>query len=475
MIVIPIILFISALSIIGAVLERFDTGKKTHGKLAIFLSITDDNSQLFSKLIDKIEANPGLIKDKNSIKEFERKLDLKKYKAGLVIKKAEKILFMSEGYNIPKLLKILPKYNDYNDKEPIEIGKKLYTIKMCQFLHPDHIPGMIYLISDISDIIKQLLYFLIIIAVVLLLSLFITNGALTLLVSRSILKPLKVLKDAALRISSGDLDFKVNPCSRDELGELAVTFEEMRQRLQELINTQLQYEQNRKELISGISHDLKTPVTAIKAYIEGIIDGVANSPQKLNKYINTIKVKTDHLQHMIDELFLFSKLDLGKMPFNFEQIDLIKYLKDILTEMTFDLNEKGITLLVSFNCDGPVMVKADRDKLRRILINIIENSLKYMDDSKETKKITVDLERKEETVSVVVSDNGLGIEKEDLPFIFDRFFRADQARNSESGGSGLGLAMVKLIIEEHQGNVWAKSEYGKGTIIGFSLKVINLS
>ncbi len=471
MVVIPIILFIMAFSLIGAILERFDDGEKLHGKLSILMTITDDNTEIFSKLIGRIEADPGLIQDRNSLKKLEDELDLDKNKAGLIVKKAGKTLYTSQGFNKSEFLKILPKYKDYSiNPEPIEIGEKLYTLKMYLFLYPDNVPGMIYLISDVSEIVKQLMFFLIIIIVVLLLSLVLTNGALTWVVSKGILKPLGLLKDAAQRISAGDLDFKIEPRSRDELGELATIFEEMRRRLRESINAQLQYEKNRKELISGISHDLKTPVTAIKGYIEGIIDGVANSPQKIDKYIKTINVKVNHLDRMIDELFLFSKLDLGKIPFNFEQVDLKHFLIDFLEELAFELNERRIKLFTSINCNVPVVIKADRDKLRRVLINILENSIKYMDDSKKSKEITVKLVLEEAFVSILISDNGLGIKAKDLPFIFERFFRADQARNTETGGSGLGLATVKLIIEEHQGKIWAESEYGKGTTIGFSLR-----
>jgi histidine kinase len=472
MIIIPIVLLVLTLTSIGAFLEGLNRNERTHGKIGLFFTITDNNDGLFSKIIEEVKVNPGVTNSQKSLADLAEKINLRSNKAGLIVRKGEKIFYATKGYDRREFYQILPQYSGYsNQSDTYEIGENVYTLKIYGFLFPDNIPGMIYLISDVSKTVKTMFSFLIIIPVALLLSIAVTNGLLTLIVSRSILKPLHLLKEAAQRISSGDLNFKIIPSSRDELGELAVAFEQMRRRLQESLNTQLEYEKNRKELISGITHDLKTPITAIKGYIEGIIDGVANSPQKVDKYIRTIRTKANHLDRMIDDLFLFSKLDLGKLPFNFETVNLKQFLIDILEELNFDLSQKGIRLISSINCKGPVLAKADRDKLRRVLVNIIENSVKYMDDSKPTKEIAVNLEQKDDrTVSIMIKDNGLGINKENLPFIFERFYRTDQDRNSETGGSGLGLAIVKLIIEEHQGIIWAESKLGQGTTIGFCLK-----
>ena len=169
-----------------------------------------------------------------------------------------------------------------------------------------------------------------------------TNGVLTYFVSRSIIRPLRALKRAAEEIKEGNLDFEIVPHSDDEIGELSTAFEEMRRKLKKSVEVQLQYEENRKELISNISHDLKTPVTAIKGYVEGIMDGVSNSPDKLDQYIRTIYNKAADMDRLIDELFLFSKLDLGKVPFQFEKVDLGQYVLDCAQELQFDMEKKGV-------------------------------------------------------------------------------------------------------------------------------------
>ncbi|HOJ76708.1 MAG TPA: HAMP domain-containing sensor histidine kinase [Bacillota bacterium] len=299
----------------------------------------------------------------------------------------------------------------------------------------------------------------------------ITNGILTFFVSRSIIKPLNKLKTAAISIKNGDLDTKIDIKSKDELGNLAQTFEEMRQQLKKSIESQIQYDNNRKELISAISHDLKTPVTSIKGYVEGIMDGVAGSPEKLDKYLKTIHNNANRLDQLIDELFLFSKLDLRKLPFNFETIDIDKFLTDILDELRLIFTEPKLKMVYNNQLSSPAMIVADRDKLYRVIFNIINNASKYADPNKENSEVIITLSEsaKQNSVTIEIRDNGRGIKTEELPYIFDRFYRAEKDRNSSTGGSGLGLAIAKLIIEEHGGQIWAESVYLEGTSISFSL------
>jgi signal transduction histidine kinase len=296
----------------------------------------------------------------------------------------------------------------------------------------------------------------------------VTNGLLTYFVSRSIVRPLKALKRAAEQIKDGNLDYVVKSNSTDEIGELFVAFEQMRGKLKHSIDLQLQYEENRKELISNISHDLKTPVTSIKGYVEGILDGVADTPDKLDKYVKTIYAKATDMDRLIDELFLFSKLDLHNVPFHFEKVDLSRFLEDCTEELQFDLNEKGISLTFNLPKDTAFQVVADREKLKRVVLNLLENAVKYMDQPQG--HIIIRLLEQEDLVLVQIKDNGQGIPEDALPYIFERFYRADPSRNSNTGGSGLGLAIVKQIIEGHGGEIRATSEIGVGTSIFFTLK-----
>lgn len=244
----------------------------------------------------------------------------------------------------------------------------------------------------------------------------------------------------------------------------------MRCRLKQSVELQAQYEKNRKELLSNISHDLRTPIMTIKGYVQGIKDGVARTPEQVNKYLTIIYNKVFEMDQLINELFLFSKLDLKEEPFHFEQVELYQYLADCIEELQLELQDKGITIGWGAQKETTLLVKCDREKLRRVIMNIIWNSVKYMDSDPGYIKIHVSESSK--FVTIEISDNGSGIEAEALPHIFERFYRADHSRNSNTGGSGIGLSIAHHIITQHGGNIWVTSEKGKGTTLSFSLRKI---
>lgn len=286
-----------------------------------------------------------------------------------------------------------------------------------------------------------------------------TSLLLTYFVSRSIIRPLKKLEAAALQIKEGDLSRQIVTTAKGEIGQLSHAFEEMRMRLKGSIDQSLQYEENRKMLLSHISHDLKTPISAIKGYVEGIMDGIANTDEKRKRYMETIYRKASDMDQLIDELFLFSKLDLHTVAFDFKDIDIGRYLEHFLEEQRFDLEKSGV--LLTYVPEEPLSVAtaADPDKLSRAFSNILNNCVKYMGQHPDLprKEITVRIKELEQHAYIEIEDTGPGIEAEALPHIFERFYRAEQSRNSETGGSGLGLAIVKQIIEGHGGRVWAEN------------------
>ncbi|GGG11697.1 sensor histidine kinase [Paenibacillus abyssi] len=350
----------------------------------------------------------------------------------------------------------------------IKIGAENYSIHKETFTYSDGSAGeytLLYNYEPIPVYMRPLIF------IALLISIGVTHFVLSYLVSRSLIRPLDELKGAVEQIKDGNLNFVVKPTSNDEIGQLGTAFEDMRSRLKTSIDQSLQYEENRKELISNISHDLKTPITAIKGYVEGILDGVANTEEKREKYIRTIYSKASEMDKLIDELFLFSKLDLNKETYDFQSFDLHRYLSDYMEERQFDMEKSGVILEFVPAANVPVHVTADREKLSRVLSNIIDNSLKYMKvlPAGREKRVTVSLKEKEDCVKVEIQDTGPGINKQALPHIFDRFYRAEQSRSSANGGSGLGLAIVKHIVEGHGGTAEAASIEGQGSKIAFTL------
>jgi histidine kinase len=294
--------------------------------------------------------------------------------------------------------------------------------------------------------------------------LIITNGILTWIVAGSILNPLYQLKAAANRIKEGDLNTPLKYGGQDEFQDLTNSFEEMRVRLLGSLNEQMKADENRKELLSNISHDLKTPITTIKGYAEGIRDGIADSPDKVSKYMDTIYRKSILMDEMIDSLLLYSRLDLNKVLFNFRDVDLTHFLKDICDDMQFDYPE----LEIEFTREAPVFVVADLTNLHRVISNLIDNAVKYR--SEQSPVVRISIEEQKQDVTVRIKDNGRGIADEDIPHIFDRFYRADKARSSEIKGSGLGLAISKQIIESHGGRISAVRSAEGGIEIVFNLR-----
>ena len=282
------------------------------------------------------------------------------------------------------------------------------------------------------------------------------------------IKPINKLNEAIKRVSQGDLDFAVRSEDKGEISRMIDDFEEMRARLKESLDERLKDEKENRELISNISHDLKTPITAIRGYVEGIMDGVADSPEKMDKYIKTIYNKTNEMTYLINELTIYSQIDANRIPYNFHRLNVKEYFSDCADDIGLELDEKGIEFKYSNNVRDDVLIIADPEQLRRVVNNIVGNSVKYMERDNGSISITVtDIS---DSVRIEITDNGKGISQEDLPNIFDRFYRADSSRNSAKGGSGIGLSIVKKIIEDHGGYIWATSEENKGTTMHFVLR-----
>ena len=285
---------------------------------------------------------------------------------------------------------------------------------------------------------------------------------------RSIAVPMVKLKKATQNIKEGNLDFVLEVEGKDEFSQLCQDFEEMRKRLKESTEEKILMDKENKELISNISHDLKTPITAVKGYVEGIMDGVADTPEKMDRYVRTIYNKTNEMDHLINELTFYSKIDTNRIPYTFSKLNVEDYFSDCAEELGLEMETRGIELVYANYVEKDVQVIADGEQIRRVIHNIVSNAIKYM----EKPKGIIQLRVKDvgDFIQVEIEDNGKGIAAKDLPYIFDRFYRTDVSRNSSKGGSGIGLSIVKKIMEDHGGKVWATSRLGIGTIMYFVLR-----
>ncbi|TDQ36595.1 sensor histidine kinase [Aureibacillus halotolerans] len=475
MIVVPIVVFAGTGAILVSLVINNQIGPATVGILGDVKSMKEFRANLVQlsewegglKFI--AEHEPQRLEDESYLREIEETLTT--LEMAIVVEKNAAPVYVSpwfgSGYTSNELMQALHEGGEgWNDNE-LELGGNLYSADKKEFIAQDGSDATLYVIQEdrISDTARWL-FFAVLAFVVLVVAG--TNGFLTFLVSRSIIKPLHQLKAAAEEIKDGNLDYELAPRKKDEIGKVGESFEEMRLRLKASIQAELQAEENRKQLLANISHDLKTPITAIIACTEGLRDGIASSEEKRQQYIGMIYGKATHMDGLIEELFLYSKLDLKRLPFYFEELDLNAFLEAYVKELGHHPQYQNVQLTY----EGPahaVLVEADREKLGRILNNITSNSVKHLDKAEKTIHFSLQEHQQNQEVEITVSDNGRGIGKEALPLIFDRFYRTDASRSTDTGGSGLGLAIVKQMVEAHGGMVEARSVQGEGTSIHFTL------
>lgn len=283
---------------------------------------------------------------------------------------------------------------------------------------------------------------------------FVTNRFLTRFIYKSIMTPLDTLVYGVHQIRDGNLNHHIEYAGKDEFAGVCSDFNEMAQRLLDSVNARQKDEANRKELIAGISHDLRTPLTSIKAYVEGIEKAVAATPEIQKRYLDTIKNKTDDLEHIVNQLFLFSKLDIGEFPFYLEQVDIGKELSSMVAAVSEEYEKKGLTVTLTQNVQN-IYVQADIVQLRNAVTNVLENSVKYKNNEQGQMKISCGADNR--YVTVTLADNGPGVTSKSLGKLFDVFYRSDPSRSDPSKGSGLGLAITSKILERLGGSIWAEN------------------
>jgi signal transduction histidine kinase len=290
-------------------------------------------------------------------------------------------------------------------------------------------------------------------------------------IGRGVFSPINELQVGMKQIADGNFDYVLDETDADgEMAELFRDYEDMRLKLKENADEKVENESKNRELITNISHDLKTPITAIKGYVEGIMDGVADSPEKMDKYIKTIYNKANDMDKLINELTIYSRIDANRIPYTFLRLNVSDYFNDCIEEVGIELESKNIELNYMNLVPSDVRIIADPEQLKRVINNIISNSVKYIDKDKEKSVIDFRILDEADSIRVEIEDNGRGIPAKDITNIFDRFFRSDSSRNSARGGSGIGLSIVKKIVEDHGGYIWATSKEGEGTCMHFVLR-----
>jgi len=286
------------------------------------------------------------------------------------------------------------------------------------------------------------------------------------LTAKRVTGPLMRLKRAVSEIRDGNLGHELVVSGDDEFTELAAGFEQMRVRLKDSTKMKERTENERRAMMASVTHDLKTPITSILGYAEGILDGVAETPEKINEYAAVISKKARSLQMLSDDLSLLSRLENAQLPLDKTEEDLGALAAEVATE--FKHNEQDMTLEISVEAGVKVLV--DREKMARVILNLLQNSVKYAKPEQAGPEVSIKLVRQDDEALLTVSDKGMGISQGDLPYIFDQFYRADASRGMQSG-SGLGLSIAQQLIAVHGGKIWIINNPDAGISINIALPI----
>lgn len=286
-------------------------------------------------------------------------------------------------------------------------------------------------------------------------------------IGRGIVQPLETLTEHTRLLASGSLDENIPDEGVSEINALGKEIETLRLRLKKEVYQNKKSADSRKFLISSMSHDLRTPITSLHGYLEGIIDGVADSEEKRGLYVRKALEKVDLINRMIGDLLLYSKLDQNQIEFHCTYVDIAKYLEAFMldSKLYFSRGQKKITFENELQANYSVYI--DVSQFDRVMNNITSNAYKYIPEK--TGLVRIMLRENSSGVIIEVHDNGSGISAEDLPKIFDRFYRCEKSRQIK-GSSGLGLAISKQIVENMNGRIWAVSKEGAGTSIMITFK-----
>ena len=301
---------------------------------------------------------------------------------------------------------------------------------------------------------------LILLAAAVVLSIFFTNRFLTKFVFRRIEGPLELLADGVEQISDGNLDFRIKYGGNDEFAPICRDFNEMALRLKESIERTQRHEESRRQLMADMSHDLRSPLTSVKAYVEGLLDGVAKTPEMQRKYLLTIKTRAEDIDRMVSQIFAFSQMELDEYPLHIQPLRLDEEIKKFIECYGREYAARGLDIESTLT---GAEVDADAEQLHGILTNVADNSLKYK--ARERGKLLITIRCEGDSVCLALADDGPGAREEDLSRLFDPFYRSDPARHGPSRGSGLGLAIVAKSVQRMGGNVRAENSCGGGLTI----------
>ena len=313
----------------------------------------------------------------------------------------------------------------------------------------------------------RLIFFIMIL--IALLSPFLYIVSFTLIFSRILAKkvnrPLQLLTDAAKKIKEKNLDFEIKYHSENELGSLCTAFSEMKDELRKSLSVQWEMEQERVEMIESLAHDLKSPLSIIMGYTDSLIDSNRNDNGKLYRYLSVIKKNAEKSTALVQQMQYTTDLEKSNVQLNLESVNLYEFLNQKVHDYELEASKKHIEFLLKIESDVPINVEIDKERIMRILDNIISNSLQYTPNNG-TISITVTAEKN--MIFYKICDSGCGFSSKDLKKAFDKFYRGDEARQTKGGHSGLGLYIVKKLLGQINGSIQIENTELGGACVIFS-------
>lgn len=380
-----------------------------------------------------------------------------------ILKEANEIVKVNKDENLNYFgnngLVIVTHANSKSDKYLIVAVNKNYTVKNAS----THYAAKEFtnLLLGRTGIIALIIVAVFVLAIVII----------SFITSKTIVNPIKKIADGADEIARGNLDYEIDYKSKNELGQTVESFNQMRLRLKNSIEKQNKADEQRKELIAGIAHDVRTPLTSAKGYAQGLRDGIAATPEKQKKYIDRICSSIDDTEKILNELLDISRYELKSYKLNRVNVNLKEFIDDGAEEIKELLERSNFDFSLQCNVNKDTQISVDTDAFARVFRNIVMNSIKYARDDRQG-MVRLIVSEYDRTVIIELTDNGSGVESENLTKIFDTMYRTDPARTKVSQGSGLGLAVCKQIVELHGGLIWASSKQGEGLSIFISMPKI---
>lgn len=342
-------------------------------------------------------------------------------------------------------------YDEINDRRYLSVGKPIYTENL--FI------GGIFVLASVEDMYRSLDMIKKSLILAGTGAIFLAIGF-TFIISRKLSNPLLEMEKATRKIAKGDLNTRVSSATKDEIGSLATAINDLAFELH-------RYRSNRREFFANISHELRTPITYLEGYANALENKLYQTENEKRQYLKIIQQEASRMSKLVNDLFELSKMEEGKLTLHFEEIDLIEVVENAFLKTKIKSQEKGLGLDFNKLYHLPT-IYADGFRMEQIVINFIENAIRYTEQG----FIKIKLSNDSNHVKLAVEDTGIGIPEEDIPYLFERFYRVEKSRSREFGGTGLGLAIVKQLVELQNGTILVKSEVGKGTCFELTFPIV---